>query len=102
MRRNILDENPDADFAVHVVWVPQLGASRGDIDPELFSDPRVTTYWDPAGVASEAVVGDGSAYDVYALYDGDAKLGWETTLATGRPVIADAEDLRARLLELLS
>ena len=102
VRRNILDQNPDADLSVHAVWVPQLGATRGDIDSELFADPRVTTYWDPSGAVAEAALGDPNAYDVYALYDGDGELDWTTTVATGRPVIADAETLRDELERLLS
>jgi hypothetical protein len=102
VRKNILEQFPDASLAVYAVWSPQLGATRGDIDRELFGDPRVTTYWDPSGVAAEAVVGDSNAYDVYALYDGDGELGWEDTVATGGPVIGDADHLKAEVERLLS
>ena len=100
VRKNILEQFPDASLAVYAVWSPQLGATRGDIDRELFGDPRVTTYWDPSGVAAEAVVGDSNAYDVYALYDGDAE--WAgTTVGMGVPVIAEADKLRSELEGLL-
>lgn len=101
VRKNILEQNPDAELAVHVVWVPQLGATRGDIDPDLFGDPRVTTYWDPTGAVAEAAFGDSGAWDVYALYDGDAAWGG-ATVGTGWPVIADVDKLRAELEALWS
>ena len=102
VRKNILEQNPDADLAVHVVWVTQLGATRGDVDPDLFGDPRVTIYWDPDGLVGQAIVDDaGADWDVYALYDGAA--GWDgAPVATGAPVIADADRLRAAIEGLLS
>jgi len=101
VRKNILEQKPQADLAVHVVWVPQLGATRGDVDPGLFGDPRVTTYWDPSGAVAEAVLGDPGAWDVYALYDGEAEWGG-TAVGTGRPVIAEADKLRGELAGLES
>lgn len=102
VRNNILEQNPDAELAVYVVWGRQLGATSGDIDQGLFEDERVTTFWDPTGVAAEVALGDPTAYDVYALYGPDAALGWESTVVTGRPVIADAERLRVALERLVS
>jgi hypothetical protein len=101
VRKNILEQNPDAELGVHVVWVPQLGATRGDVDPGLFGDPRVTTYWDPNGLVAEAAFRDSGAWDVYALYDGEAQWGG-TAVGTGRPVIAEADKLRAELEGLRS
>ncbi|MEX2645794.1 MAG: hypothetical protein WD249_05985 [Gaiellaceae bacterium] len=101
MRKNILEQNPDAELAVHVVWVPQIGATRGDIDADLFGDDRVTVYWDPAGVVGQTAVGDANAYDVYVLYDGEADLGSEDVVASGRPVIADADHFKAEVERLL-
>lgn len=102
VRKNILEQFPDASLAVYAVWAPQLGASRGDIDPDLFGDDRVTTFWDPDGLAGEAIVDDaGADWDVYALYDGAAR--WDATpVDTGAPVIADADRLRAGIEGLLS
>jgi hypothetical protein len=100
VRKNILEQNPDTDLSVHVVWVTQLGATRGDIDPELFADARVTSYWDPQGVVGGAVFGEPGAYDRYALYDGDAEWGG-STVGTGVPVIAEADRLRAELEGIL-
>jgi hypothetical protein len=101
VRKNILEQNPDAKLGVHVVWVPQLGATRGDVDPDLFGDPRVTSYWDPTGAVPEAVLGDANGWDAYALYDGDAE--WAgTTVGMGVPVIAEADKLRSELEGLLS
>ena len=101
VRKNILEQNPDAELGVHVVWVPQLGATRGDVDPGLFGDPRVTSYWDPSGVVPEAVLGDPNGWDAYALYDGEAEWGG-TAVGTGRPVIVEADKLRAELEGLRS
>lgn len=101
VRKNILEQNPDAELAVHVVWVPQLGATRGDVDPDLFGDPRVTSYWDPNGAVAEAVLGDPNGWDAYALYDGDAAWGG-AAVGMGRPVIAEADKLRAELEGLWS
>jgi hypothetical protein len=102
VRKNILEKNPDASLAVYAVWVPQLGATRGDIDPDLFGDDRVTTFWDPDGLAGEAIADNaGADWDVYALSDGSA--GWDAApLDTGAPVIADSDRLRASLEGLLS
>jgi len=101
VRKNILEQNPNAELAVHVVWVPQLGATRDDVDPGLFGDPRVTTYWDPTGAVAETVLGDPNGWDAYALYDGDSAWGG-ATVGTGRPVIAEADKLRSELEGLWS
>lgn len=103
VRKNILEQFPDASLAVYAVWSPQLGATRGDIDPDLFGDDRVTTFWDPDGLAGEAIADDagGANWDVYTLYDGSA--GWDAApVDTGAPVIADSDRLRASVEGLLS
>lgn len=101
VRKNILEQFPDAPLSVHAVWVTQLGATRGDVDPGLFDDERVTSYWDPEGLVGQVIVDEaGADWDVYALYDGGA--GWDgTPVDTGAPVIADAERLRDNVEGLL-
>jgi hypothetical protein len=102
VRKNILERFPDAPLSVYAVWVTKLGASRDDIDLDLFGDDRVTSYWDPEGLVGDAILDDaGADWDVYALYDGAA--GWDAApVDTGAPVIADAERLRASLERLLT
>jgi len=98
----ILEKNPNAQVSVYAVWVPQFGAQRGDLDTSLFHDPRVRVYWDPTGAVAGQVVGQSDAYDVYALYDGDAELRWDTSVASGGPVIADSDRIEDELEKLLS
>jgi hypothetical protein len=97
VRKNILERYPDAPLRVYTVWVPQLGATRGDIDPELFGDDRVTTYWDPDELVTQAL--ELYAWDVYALYDRDAR--WEggppELVGSGYPVIGASDQLKREL-----
>ena len=101
VRKNILEQNPDAELGVHVVWVPQLGATRGDVDPGLFGDPRVTTYWDPNGLVGEAAFRDSGAWDVYALYGPDAEWG-DPPRDSGAPVISDSDRLAESVAGLVA
>jgi hypothetical protein len=104
VRKNILEKYPDAPLSVYAVWVTQLGATRGDIEPDLFGDERVTSYWDPDGLVGEAIADDVEAYgsvvwDVYALYGTDARWDARPTGLTdwGAPVIADSDRLGQRV-----
>ena len=99
VRKNILEQNPDADFSVHVVWVTNLGATRADVDTDLFGDDRVTSYWDPQGLVGEVVTGDSNAWDFYALYDAEVEWGGDP-VGTGVPVIAEADKLKSELASL--
>jgi hypothetical protein len=80
VRKNILEKYPDAPLSVYAVWVPQLGGDRGSVDPELFGDERVRTYWDPGELAGLAIAEDVQGFewipwDVYTLYGPDGR--WE-------------------------
>ncbi len=110
VRRNILEQNPDAELSVYAVWVPQIGARRGDVDAELFDDERVTSYWDPDGLVGEEIRAEvptpyeSVVYDVYALYEPDAR--WANRRAgladSGAPVIAESDRLEERMEALLA
>jgi hypothetical protein len=100
VRKNILETYPDAPLSVYVVWVTQLGATRDDIDLKLFTDERVKTYWDPDGLAGDAIAADtGADWDVYALYGPDAHWGTRPAglVDSGAPVIADPDRLAQRV-----
>ena len=100
--KEILEQKPDAQLSVYVVWVPQFGAQRSDLDTSLFHDRRVRVYWDPTGAVAGTAVGNPDAYDVYALYDGKAELRWDTTVASGGSVIGDSDRLKQDVEQLLS
>jgi hypothetical protein len=109
VRKNILEKYPDAPLSVYAVWVTQLGATRGDVDPDLFGDERVTSYWDPDGLVGQAVGPDvqtfgPAVWDVYALYGPDARWDERPTGLTdwGAPVIAESDRLGQRVGALLA
>jgi hypothetical protein len=97
VRKNILEKYADAPLSVYVVWVPQLGATRDDIDRNLFTDDRVKTYWDPGGLAGGAIAADvGADWDVYALYGPDARWG-ARPVDSGAPLFAGTDRLGQRV-----
>ena len=98
----ILEKKPGADLSVYVVWVPQFGAQRSDVDTSLFHDKRARVYWDATGAVGSKVVGNSDVYDVYALYDGDAPLRWDTTTASGGTLIGESDKLKEQVEQLLS
>lgn len=84
MQREILEAEEDTDIRVYAVWVPFLGGTQdaAELSQQVLPDPRVLHYWDEDALTSawfaESV--DHSsvpAWDVYYLYDTDAK--WSTT-----------------------
>lgn len=104
--QNILKPNPDADLDVFVVWVPALGTdARDEWDPSAIPDERVHHFWDGdfqlAGEFADQL-GDESpwVYDVYAVYDEDARWG-DAPVGSGGTVIAEAEQMRDELTPLL-
>jgi hypothetical protein len=103
---NILAEHPDADLRVYAVWVPALATdSRSDWDPSVLADPRVRHFWDgeyAVGYDLGPRIGEPSAlvYDVYAVYDADARWG-DPPAGAGRTVIGESEQLRSELEPLL-
>jgi len=66
---------------------------RGDVDPDLFGDDRVKTYWDPEGLVGDTIARDvGAGWDVYAVYGADARWGARPE-DSGAPVIAESDRL---------
>ena len=107
VRKNILEQYPDAPLSVYVVWTSQLGGTRRSIDEGLFADDRVRTYWDGNDRVSKAIAGDLDpdnpvGFDVYALYGPDARWGDHPTGIAdwGTPVIADSDRLEQRVKAL--
>ena len=109
VRNNILEKYPDAPISVYVVWVPQMGAARDNIDPDLFADERVKTYWDPNELAGLAIANDVDAFewipwDVYTLYGPDARWndGPPAPEDWGAPVVAETDELAQRVEALVA
>ena len=102
MSKEILEQKPAAQLSVYVVWVPQFGAQRSDVDTSVFHDRRARIYWDPTGAVGSAVIGNTDVYDVYALYDGNAELRRDTTVASGGTVIGESDRLKREVEDLLS
>ncbi len=101
---NILATHPDADFKVYAVWVPALPTdSRAEWNPYVLPDDRVAHFWDGEFAIGNAL-GNGNfggvVYDVYAVYDAEARWG-DAPVAQGGTVIGDADRLRGALVPLL-
>ena len=109
MQKEILEEHPDFDLRVYVVWFSMLsGDSRSGWDEYVMSDPRATHLWDEKRLASRAFAGEveGAAapvWDAYLLY------GPETTWDNGPPrpissgytVYGARQELEKNILPLL-
>ena len=53
MQKEILEEHPDSDVRVYVVWFNMLsGDSRSGWDECVMSDPRANHLWDEKRLAS--------------------------------------------------
>jgi hypothetical protein len=108
VRQNILEKHPASPVSVYVVWNSQFGGYRDAIDSAIFDDPRVSSYWDPNGVAGDAIADDVSAvfgssvYDVYTLYGPDAEWADDAPAPVdwGEPVIAATDRLGQKVQEL--
>ena len=91
---------------MYVVWFNVLWSdSKSRWDPTLFTDKRVTQFWDDRRVTGDwfernVVQGSGFAWDAYFLYGSSAR--WRTVpaplIAAGSPVIAGRKVLALRLL----
>ena len=55
VRQHILDDHRNASLHVVVVWEPMYpGDTRDDaVDSVVFSDPRVTSFWDPHEISGK-------------------------------------------------
>jgi hypothetical protein len=104
VQTQILEQYPDADLRVYVVWLPVLAQdSRFEVD-DLVVDARATHYWDNDQVVSDALSsafdsGGGVVWDVYFLFGPDAT--WNERppkpLATGAPVVSEIAGLESAL-----
>ena len=112
MRENVLDAEPSPDLRVYAVWLNQrITDERDEIDESTLADPRVTQYWDGEGITgtffAETDLGglgySGFVYDVYYVFDGDAR--WDDVpaplAASGAPVVPEGDELLAKLQALL-
>lgn len=81
MRSKLLDAVDSPNLRVYAVWLSQRALDARDaIDASLLEDPRVTQYWDAAGLTgtyfAENDLGglgfSGFVYDVYYVFGRDA------------------------------
>jgi len=109
VQRDILQEHPDSDLEVYVVWFDMLaGDSRAGWDGYLISDPRATNLWDGERLASRTL-GDSvegaspPVWDAYLLYGPEAS--WEDQpprpVGTGYTVYGERDKLQTEIRPLL-
>jgi len=109
VQKEILEEHPDSDLRVYVVWFNMLsGDSRSGWDECVMSDPRATHLWDQKRLASRAFAGEveGAAppvWDAYLLYGPEAAWGDEPPrpISSGYTVYGAREELVKNILPLL-
>ncbi len=109
MQKEILEEHPDSDVRVYVVWFNMLsGDSRSGWDECIMSDPRVTHLWDEKRLASRAFAGEveGAAapvWDAYLLYGPGATWGEEPSrpISSGYTVYGARGELERNIRPLL-
>jgi hypothetical protein len=112
VRENILDKEKSQDLRIYAVWLNQRSTDgRDTIDESTLADPRVTQYWDGAGITgtyfAENDLGglgySGFVYDVYYVFGPDA--AWaddpEPLAASGGPVVSRGNELLAALRDQL-
>ena len=109
VQQEILEEHPDSDLKVYVVWFNMLpGDSREGWDGYLVSDPRATNLWDEKRLVSRTL-GDSvegaspPVWDAYLLYGPEAAWGKEPPrpVGTGSTIYGAREQLRTELQPLL-
>jgi hypothetical protein len=75
----VLGANPDADIQVYALWFNMLpGDARGEWDPRLLTDERVTHFWDEEKLAGRFFAETEKffspiAWDAYYLYGPEAR-----------------------------
>lgn len=108
MQENILEEYPETELAVYVVWEPMLGARRNHaVDAiELIPNSRVHHYWNDEFIAGEFFKDHSfgrTAWDIFFLYGPGA--GWqempEPLIISGYTVIREREALKEELSSML-
>jgi hypothetical protein len=109
VQKEILEEHPDTDLRVYVVWFNMLsGDSRSRWDECVMSDPRATHLWDEKRLASRALAGEveGASppvWDAYLLYGPEATWGDAVPrpMSSGYTVYGAREELKKNILPLL-
>jgi len=107
----VLLANPHAKLHVTVLWEPMYpGDAYGKIPVSFFTDPRVTSYWDPAEISgrwfgARKIGGfEGTVWDAVFAYRAGARwraAGPSGLVASGEPVIGTTDALAGRFLGLL-
>ena len=110
MAHNILDRYPDPSLRVYVVWVHRWATdTRAEIDGAGLVDPRVTQFWDTAGVIGEPFLNRfgvdlrGLDYDFYLLFGPEATWGTSPPrpVSSGGTVISTSDRLAGAAAGLL-
>jgi hypothetical protein len=110
VQKEILEEHPDSDIGVYVVWLNMLsGDSRSGWDECVMSDPRATHLWDERRLASRAFAGEveGAAppvWDAYLLFGPETTWGGgdpPRPISSGYTVYGAREELEKNILPLL-
>ena len=122
MRRSILEEFPDADISVSIVWIQMLPddtKATAKRSARIIDDPRVRHFYDPEQWSGTAIAGgfdwEGKvAWDVYLFYDRGSQwtegppapvdfmhqLSWEPThFRTGDDLVLGLRQAMQRMLE---
>jgi hypothetical protein len=109
VQKEILEEHPDSNLRVYVVWFSMLeGDNRFGWDECVISDTRATHLWDEKRLASRAFAGEveGAAapvWDAYLLYGREATWddGPPRPISSGYTVYGAREELKKNILPLL-
>jgi hypothetical protein len=109
VQKDILNEHPDSDLRVYVVWFNMLaGDSRSGWDKCVLSDPRATHLWDKKRLASRAFAGEvedaaAPVWDAYLLYGPEATWGDgpPRPISSGYTVYGARDELEKNILPLL-
>ncbi len=109
MQQNILEQHPNSDLRVYVVWFDMLaGDRRSGWDGCVMSDPRATHLWDEKRLASRAFAGEvegmaAPVWDAYLLYGPEATWGEGPSrpISSGYTVYGAREELERNILPLL-
>jgi hypothetical protein len=107
---NVLERYQDTSLRAYVVWVHRWGTdSRAEIDGAGLVDPRVTHFWDRAGVIGAPFVDrlgvdlGGLDYDFFLLFGPQATWGPSPPrpVSSGGTVISASDRLASAAAPLL-
>jgi hypothetical protein len=109
VQKEILEEHPDSDVKVYVVWFNMLSSdSRSGWDACVMSDPRATHLWDEKRLASRAFAEEVESasppvWDAYLLHGLEATWGDAVPrpISSGYTVYGAREELKKDMLPLL-